>query len=100
MEKLRLHLVPQQVTKITVKLSYPSRSIPPVATCVARNKWQRVFGALSSLSDLELAEALPELIVQLRADRAGFKNSKYYAGFIGGLHLLARNLGMDLRKFC
>ena len=99
MEKLRLNLVPR-ASKITVKLSYAPRSIPPVVTCPARQKWERVFGALASLSDLELAEALPELIVFLQKDRTGFKKTKDYAGFVGGLHLLARNLGMDLRQFC
>lgn len=100
MEKLRLNLVPRREAKITVKLSYAPRNTPPVTICAARQKWQRVLSALASLSDLELAEALPELILQLRADRGGFKNTKYYASFVIALHLLAKNLGMDLRKFC
>ena len=100
MEKLRLNFVPR-TSKITVKLSYiPRSSTPPIAICSARQKWQRVLSALASLSDLELAETLPELILQLRADRGGFKNTKHYTSFVIALHLLAKNLGMDLRKFC
>jgi hypothetical protein len=99
METLRLNLVPQ-AAKITVKFSYLPRIIPPLAICKARQKWQRVLSALTSLSTLELAEALPELILQLSADRTGFKNAKNYSGFVLALHLMAKNLGMDLRKFC
>jgi hypothetical protein len=98
MEALRLNVAPN-ATKITVRLSYRTPKISLIKACVARQKWQRVVSALVPLSDIELAETLPELMPLLRADKAGFRNSKHYASFVIALHLLAKNIGMDLRKF-
>ncbi|MFU8797850.1 MAG: hypothetical protein ACNA7Y_04050 [Gammaproteobacteria bacterium] len=95
METLIVNLAPK-ATKITIRLRY----LPPEKKPrTAREKWQHVLSILVSLSNTELAEVLPELLPQLRADKAGFRHAKHYAGFTIALHLLAKNIGMDLRKF-
>jgi hypothetical protein len=102
MEALKVRFSPQ-ATRITVKLSIldpdtcQPRRLPSITDCIASKKWQNVLSALTDLSDVELGNVLPELIIQLESEKSCFISAKYYAGFVISLHILARNLGMDLR---